>query len=150
MSRQARQVEPHHLLLYDGECGFCHAAVQFVLSHDRRRTFHFAALQSEPAAAALAPFGGRPVDLTTFYVIVDYAGDRPKLLARSSAAIFVARAMGLPWSLAAAGLVLPRPWRDAAYAVVARHRHHILGRADACIVPRPQDRDRFLDAGGAP
>jgi predicted DCC family thiol-disulfide oxidoreductase YuxK len=141
------QAEPHHLLLYDGECGFCHAAVRFVLAHDRRRAFQFAALQSAAAAAALAPFGGRPADLTTFYVIEDFRGERPALHARSGAALFAAAALGWPWSMARVFRALPGPWRDAAYAVVARHRHRILGPAEACLLPGPGDRERFIDAG---
>lgn len=142
------QARSHHLLLYDGECGFCSGVVQFVLARDRRRLFHFAALQSAAARQALAPFGGVPADLTTFHVIEDYLGGRPALHSRASAALVVAKALNPPWSLAAVLRVLPRPWLDAAYAVVARHRHRILGRAEACIVPRPEDRDRFLDTQG--
>lgn len=139
---------PHHLLLYDGECGFCHAAVQFVLARDRQRVFHFASLQGVAAAAEMAPFGGVPADLATFYVITHYRGPRPELHRRSDAALVIAETLGWPWRLAALGRVLPRRWRDAAYGVVARHRHHLLGRAEACIVPRPGDRDRFLDTDG--
>jgi len=125
--------------------------VQFVLAHDRRRVFHFATLQGAAAAVRLAPFGGVPADLTTFYVITDYRGGHPELHRRSGAALVVAEALGWPWRLAALGRVLPRPWRDAVYDVVARHRHRILGRADACVIPRPGDRDRFLDNdGGSP
>jgi predicted DCC family thiol-disulfide oxidoreductase YuxK len=147
MDRQSRQAEPHHLLLYDGECGFCHAAVRFVLARDRRRTFQFAALQSAAADAALAPFGGRPADLSTFYVIESFRGGRASLHARSDAALFVAVALGWPWRMAGVFRVLPRAWRDALYNVVARHRHRILGPAEACLLPGPDDRDRFLDAG---
>jgi len=147
MDRRAPQAKPLHLLLYDGECGFCQASVQFVLAHDRRRRFQFAALQSAAAARALVPLGGRPADLTTFYVIEDHRGGRPRLYDRAGAALFVAREIGLPWSLAAILRVFPRPWLDAAYGVVARHRLRILGAAESCVLPRPEDRDRFLDAG---
>src|SRR6185503_7836994 len=76
------QEDPHHLLLYDGECGFCHGAVRFVLAHDRRAAFRFAALQSAVAAAQLARFGGVPTDLGTFYVIERYRSARPLLHSR--------------------------------------------------------------------
>jgi len=147
MSAGKGQGERHHLMLYDGECGFCQASVQFVLAHDRRYRFEFAALQSAAAARALVPFGGRPVDLTTFYVIEDHGGARARLLGRAGAALFVARMLGLPWSLASVFGVLPRPWLDAAYGVAARHRRHILGAAESCILARPEDRERFIDAG---
>lgn len=135
-------------MLYDGECGFCSAAVQFVLAHDRQAVFHFAALQSQVAAEVLAPFGGRPAGLTTFYVLEDYRGARPSLHARATAALVTAQALGWPWSMAAVFRVLPRRWLDAAYDVVARHRHGIFGPADSCVLPRPEDRARFLDTRG--
>jgi predicted DCC family thiol-disulfide oxidoreductase YuxK len=136
-------------MLYDGECGFCSTAVQFVLARDRRAVFRFAALQGQVAAEVLAPFGGRPADLTTFYVLEDYRGGEPVLHARASAALVTAAALGWPWSMAAVFRVFPRRWLDAAYNLVARHRHRILGPSDACLIPRPEDRGRFLDAGGA-
>ena len=34
------------IILFDGECNFCDASVQFIMKRDRG-TFHFASLQSE-------------------------------------------------------------------------------------------------------
>ncbi len=142
--------KPHgpgrHLLLYDGECGFCHAAVKFVLARDRRGAFDFAALQSAAAASVLAPFGGVPRDLTTLFLFEDYQGSSPRLRSRSDAALAIASGLGWPWRAAAIFRLLPRALRDPVYDLVARHRHRILGPADACIVPRPEQRAHFLDA----
>lgn len=134
-----------HLLLYDGECGFCHAAVRFVLARDKRGAFDYAALQSAAAAKVLAPFGGVPRELTTLYLLTNYRGPAPRLMSRSDAALAVASALGWPWRAAAIFRVLPRALRDPVYDLVARHRHRILGPADACIVPRPEQRAHFLD-----
>ena len=143
MSREKTQAGDSYLLLYDGECGFCHEAVRFVLARDRRARFRFAALQGRAAAGALAPFGGVPRDLSTFYVLAP--GDPPRLLAKSHAALAVARALGGPWGAARVLGALPARWLDAAYDLVARHRHALLGRRDACFVPDPAQRERFLD-----
>jgi predicted DCC family thiol-disulfide oxidoreductase YuxK len=138
-----------HLLLYDDECGFCHRTVQFVLAHDRHRVFRFASLQGTVAESELARLGRGPVDLATVHVIERFRGDRPVLHTRGRAALAVARALGWPWSMLGVLRILPRTWIDAAYDLVARHRHGIFGRPDACFVPRPEDRERFLDGGGA-
>lgn len=135
-----------HLLLYDGACGFCNRMVRFVLAHDRRGVFRFAALQGAVAARELGRLGGLPQELGTFQVIEDYRGDRPRLLRRSAAACMVATSLGWPWRAAAALQVLPAAWLDAAYDVVARHRHQLAGRRDACPIPTPDHRARFLDA----
>jgi predicted DCC family thiol-disulfide oxidoreductase YuxK len=135
------QAPASFLLLYDGSCGFCHGLVRFVLARDPRAMFRFAALQGEAAARALAPFGGVPADLSTFYLVTP----GPVLLVRARASLVVADALGWPWRAAAVLRVLPLAWLDAAYDVVARHRHALFGRRDACYVPRPEERARFLD-----
>ena len=38
-----------------------------------------------------------------------------------------------------------RPMRDWMYDVVARNRYRWFGRRDACMVPTPELRARFLD-----
>jgi predicted DCC family thiol-disulfide oxidoreductase YuxK len=149
VNTQSTQGPRRHLLLYDGECGFCHAAVQFVLARDSHGAFDFAALQSTAAAAMLTPFGGRPRELTTFYVLEDYQGTVPRLHSRSDAALSVASGLGWPWRAVTLFRLLPRALRDPLYDLVARHRHVLLGPAEACIVPRPEHRARFLDVGEA-
>jgi predicted DCC family thiol-disulfide oxidoreductase YuxK len=145
MSARGAQA-PRHLLLYDGACGFCHAAVRFVLARDRKRVFDFATLQGGVAADVLAPFGGRPADLATFLVLEDHRGSAPRLWSRSDAALLIARELGMPWRAAAPLRLVPRAWRDPLYDLVARHRHRLPGAADTCVVPPPEHRARFLDA----
>jgi predicted DCC family thiol-disulfide oxidoreductase YuxK len=41
-------------------------------------------------------------------------------------------------------LLVPRPLRDAAYAVVAAVRHRIAGRSNACEIPPPEIRERLI------
>jgi predicted DCC family thiol-disulfide oxidoreductase YuxK len=63
---------------------------------------------------------------------------------RSDAALRIARALGLPWSLAGLGLLLPRALRDGVYRFVARRRYRWFGREESCRVPTPALRARFL------
>jgi len=39
---------------------------------------------------------------------------------------------------------VPRLLRDPAYDLIARNRYRIFGRTDACMIPPPEDRSRFL------
>lgn len=145
MTRKPRQAPAHvgpHLLLYDGPCGFCNAVVQRVLDRDRDGVFHFASLQSDAAGAVLARVGVRP-DADSVLVVPRYRDDPRTVLARGSAALFVAGRLGWPWSLARLLRVLPGPWLDAAYDRVARNRHRLA--PPHCVLPRPDQRDRFLD-----
>jgi predicted DCC family thiol-disulfide oxidoreductase YuxK len=128
------------VLLFDGVCNLCDAAVRFVIERDPPpATFRFAALQSETGRALLGRFG-LPVDALDTVVLLD--GERA--FTRSSAGLRVLARLGLPWSLLAVLLVVPRPLRDAAYDWIARNRYRWFGRRETCLVPTPEVRSRFL------
>jgi predicted DCC family thiol-disulfide oxidoreductase YuxK len=116
-----------------------------VLEHEgRRRTMRFAALQSRVGAAVR---GGRP-ELAAVDSLIWYepaSGDRPeRVLVRSAGALAVARYLGgIWWVLGVLGMLVPRIIRDAVYDLVARHRLEIA--AQACMLPTPDQRARFLD-----
>jgi predicted DCC family thiol-disulfide oxidoreductase YuxK len=134
-----------HLLLYDGVCGLCDRLVQFVLARDPGGVFDFAPLQSATGRAAVARDGGDPDVLTSFHVVRDYRTAGARSLVKGRAALFVARALGVPWSAAALLGVLPAPVLDWGYDLVARHRYRVFGRFDQCLLPRPDQRKRFVD-----
>ena len=134
---------PAPLLLYDGTCGLCDAAVRTVLALDRAQRFRFAALESRVARERLAAAG----------VVVDSQGpgtvvliEGARVSVRSEAVLRTCAALGAPWSWAGVLCGIPRVWRDALYDRVARHRARLAGRLAACRVPTPAERARFLDA----
>ena len=136
----------HPILLYDGVCGLCNRLNQFVLRHDPGGIFRFASLQSALAARILTHHGADAADLDTLYVVVNPDQPDEFLQARSDAAIFVLRQLGGFWRFV--GFLLqftPRFLRDWGYAVIARNRYHLFGRFETCLLPSPENRDRFLD-----
>jgi len=136
----------HPVLLYDGVCGLCNRLVQFTLRHDRNDTFRFASLQGPTAGCILDRQGQSPADLDTFYVVTDCGQPEELLRSRSDAALFVLRELGgASRMLAGIGGVLPKVLRDAAYNLVARNRYRVFGKFDACPLPNPKDRHKFLD-----
>ena len=129
----------HPVLLFDGVCNLCHGAVRFVLDRDRAARFRFAPLQSDVGRKLVAEAGRDPDALDTI-VLVDGAG----ATAKSTAILRILQQLGAPWSWLWPLVALPRPLRDAAYDFVARHRYAWFGKKDACPLPRPEWRDRFL------
>jgi len=134
-----------HLFLYDGVCGLCNGIVQFLLKHDRRAVFSFAPLQSATGKAMVARWGGNPEELSTFYVIADFRTPEARAVTKSDAALFIARELGWPWTLARAAGVLPRPFRDRVYDLVARNRYRVFGRYEQCLMPGEDSRRRFIE-----
>jgi predicted DCC family thiol-disulfide oxidoreductase YuxK len=53
--------------------------------------------------------------------------------------------LGWPWKAAAVGYILPRPLRDRLYDWVALNRYRWFGKREACMIPTPGLRTRFLD-----
>ena len=126
------------VVLFDGYCHLCDRSVQFVLDHDRRRVFRFAPSQSPGAAPFLARCGLGAAPGTIVFV------ERDGWSVRSTAAIRMARRLGLPWSLATIALIVPAALRDVAYRVIARNRVRWFGQRDTCRIPTPGEAGRFL------
>jgi predicted DCC family thiol-disulfide oxidoreductase YuxK len=125
------------ILFYDGECGLCARAVQWVLRRDAHGLFRFAPLQGSTYASLNRE---RPTDCSTMVLL-----DGDDLLTESDAAIRIARRVGGPWgAMAAIGAIVPRSLRNALYRAVARRRHRWFGHADACRLATAEERGRFL------
>ena len=62
----------------------------------------------------------------------------------STAALRILRQLRGLWSWLYVGMVVPRPLRDGVYRFVARHRYQWFGHRDACMLPTPALRQRFL------
>lgn len=143
----------HHLILYDGVCNLCNASVDFIVQHDAAQRFIFVAQQSAAAADALKLAGHELPSLA----IADGGqsegnGDSVLLLTpdgqlheRSAAALRCGLALDWPWPLLAAmGMLLPPPLRDAMYNFVGRNRYRWFGRSETCRLPNAAERRRFL------
>lgn len=136
---------PAELILYDGVCGFCDRAVQWILDADREGRFRFAALQGETAAAVLGRHPELPRDVDTIVYVRRTEAGGEEVFVRSTAALHIAMRLGGAWRLFAPGWLLPRPLRDLAYAAFAALRYRLFGKLDQCRIPAPEERARFLD-----
>jgi len=126
------------IILFDGECAFCEGAVKFIAMRDRGY-FRFGASQSPQATALLARFGLTREATRSIILIED-----DQIHLRSTASLKIASRLETPWRWAAVLLWVPRPLRDAGYAVVAAVRRRIAGASNACEVPPPEIRARMI------
>jgi predicted DCC family thiol-disulfide oxidoreductase YuxK len=127
------------LVLYDGTCGLCARSVRWILRHERDNTIHFAPLQGPTAAAVREKFTNIPSSIDT---VVYVEGDRAHL--RSKAFLYLARHLRAPWSWAYAVRWFPAFVLNLGYRLIAAVRYRIFGRVDACELPSPENRARFL------
>jgi predicted DCC family thiol-disulfide oxidoreductase YuxK len=133
------------IVLYDGVCGLCNRAVQFLLKRDRHNRLRFASLQSDFAAALLKRHGVDHQDLDTVYVVLNQGGANEAFLAKSDAFLQLAKVIGGGWSIARFGKIIPRPIRNWLYDFIARHRYEVFGKYEACMLPDPRHKHKFIE-----
>jgi predicted DCC family thiol-disulfide oxidoreductase YuxK len=118
------------VLLYDGTCGLCNRAVRLLLRIDRRGALRFATLQGGPGQAWLKAHGFPTADFESMVFVRDWgtvAGSRDTPLLRSDALVAALQACGGAGRMLSWIRIVPRPWRDAAYRVLARIRGRLFG-----------------------
>ncbi|MCG5478649.1 thiol-disulfide oxidoreductase DCC family protein [Sinorhizobium alkalisoli] len=127
------------VFVFDGQCGFCSAWVQFALKRDRRRRYRFLAAQSEIGAALYRHYG---LDERLHETSLFLENGRPYL--RVNGIIRLLAGLGFPWTACHALGLIPRLWADALYDHIARNRYRIARTSPSCSLPNPADADRFM------
>ena len=133
------------ILFYDGSCGFCARSIQFVLRHERADgTLRFARLEGA-LGIALRDRHPRLASIDSLIWYEPATATAPeRVLWQARGVLRVARYLGGLWAmLGALDMIVPRQVGDALYAWIAKHRHALA--ADACVVPTPAQRRRFID-----
>ncbi len=128
------------VMLFDGVCVLCSRSVRFILRHERDHALLFAPMQSRAGQMLLARHDLPPDDWDSFVLI---EGDR--VLTKSRAALALARRLRAPWRWLRVAAVLPQFLADRLYGWVARNRYRWFGLNDACFLPAPSERARFLE-----
>ena len=129
----------HAVVVFDGECAFCNRWVDLLLRFDRRDVFRFVARQSD-AGAAFSRQAGLPEGGVGSIIVAENGQVR----LRSAAVLRMLSLLGFPFSLAGVFNLIPAPVRDVVYDFIARNRTKWFGRTQACRLPAPAERHRFL------
>ncbi|MBV6809763.1 thiol-disulfide oxidoreductase DCC family protein [Xanthomonas campestris pv. paulliniae] len=127
-------------IVFDGVCLLCNGWVKFLLRHDRRGRYRFAAMQGQAGRALLQQHGLDPDDPLSF-LLVDTTG----AWTDSDAIVRVLAGLGGLWRLSGVLRLIPRRVRDLGYRLIARNRYRWFGRSDHCMLPTPEQHARFLD-----
>ncbi|MHB1049201.1 MAG: thiol-disulfide oxidoreductase DCC family protein [Bacteroidota bacterium] len=133
----------NYILLYDGVCGLCNGAVRYILNHDKKKTIRFASLQSEFARAILER---HPQLKEIDSLVLLESADTPDetFFVQSAGVVKIAEYLGGVWVIGSLFRFFPKRLSDAAYDYIARRRYSLFGRYDACPLPSPETRSRFL------
>lgn len=125
------------IILFDGVCNFCNSSINFIIGRDKKNLFKFAPLQSEIGGKYIEKFGLSDIDSVMLI-------ENEKVFTHSTAALKIAKGLGGGWTLFYVFIIIPRPIRDFFYKLFATYRYRLFGKQDACMLPTPEIRARFL------
>lgn len=127
------------IILFDGVCNFCNSSINFVIENDKRNLFKFAPLQSEIGQKLLAEHNIDSVETDSVILI-----ENDKAYTHSTAALRISKNLGGIWSLGYIFIIVPKFIRDFFYKLFAKNRYRLFGKKDACMMPTPEIRAKFL------
>lgn len=136
------------IILYDGVCGLCNRFVQFLIARDHSDRYRFAALQSPLGRDLVRKHGGDPEEISTVYLIEGWGTESERARTRGKAALHAISKLGGGWRVLGILRHLPAFLLNLGYAVVAKLRYRLFGRLEACPMPSPESRKKFLDLPG--
>jgi len=126
------------MLVFDGECGFCHRAVRFILAHERRGDLCFVPRDSALGRSLREQFKLQRVESLLWI-------ERGEAFVEWDATARVAAYIGGFYArLAAVAGLLPRSLRNGGYRLFARLRRRFGGRPRQCLQLTPAQQQRFL------
>lgn len=126
------------IVLFDGVCNFCNASINFIIKRDKKGYFKFAPLQSEIAQNLV---GDKTLPMPESVILIE----NDKTYDRSSAALRIAKKLDGLWPVLYIFILLPKPIRDWVYNLIGRNRYKWFGKTEACMIPTPEVRSRFLE-----
>lgn len=134
---------PKHkqIILFDGVCNLCNSSVQYVIKHDKNNKFMFLALQSNTAKKLLEQNDSSLLDIDSIMLYNAKKG----IYSKSTAALKIANQLAFPINLLGVFLIVPKFIRDWFYNYVAKNRYKWYGKKEACMIPTPELKNRFIN-----
>ena len=133
-------MEVHPIILFDGVCNYCNAMINFIIRQDKKKIFRFAPLQSEAGQKILSQFNLPQKNFDSFMLV-----ENKKIYQRSDAALRLYNLLPGAWKWTQFFWIVPGFLRDGVYNIIAKNRYKWFGKKDACMVPSPDVRERFLN-----
>lgn len=129
------------LILFDGVCNLCNSSVLYVIKRDKKNRFLFAPLQSEIGHALIKKYD---INTNKTDSILLYNAKKDCIVYKSSAALQIAKYLGFPTNLLSIFFIIPPFLRNVVYNYIAKNRYNWFGKKDACMIPTPELKAKFL------
>jgi len=129
----------HQIILFDGVCNLCNNSVNFIIERDKNEKFLFTSLQSEAGKSLLKKHDLSAVGMASIILL-----SKTKVYDKSTAALKIASQLSGLWPLLYIFIIVPTFIRDYFYTLIANNRYRWFGRTEACQVPTPELKRRFI------
>ncbi len=129
------------IIVFDGVCNLCNSSITQVIERDKNNQYVFASIQGE-TGKKLIKERDINTDLIDSIILIDPG---VAYYTKSTAAIKVIKSFGGIYSLFGVFEYLPESIRDAVYDYIAKNRYKWYGKKNACMIPTPELKDKFLD-----
>jgi predicted DCC family thiol-disulfide oxidoreductase YuxK len=127
------------IVLFDGVCNLCNAAILFIIKRDKNNRFKFAPLESDAGKELLSM---HQIDSSKIDSIVLISGDTA--FAKAGAALRISKHLTGLWPLLYSLVIIPRCISDGVYDFIARNRYKWFGKKESCMIPTPELKSKFL------
>ena len=129
----------YDIILFDGVCNLCNSSVNFVIRHDKKNQFKFAALQSDIGEKLGEEYGIDPMKTDSILFI-----SNNKHFIKSTAALKIARRLSGGYPLFYGLMIIPTFLRNWVYDYIAKNRYKWYGKKESCMIPAKELKSKFL------
>ncbi len=136
-------MDSRYIVIFDGVCNLCNAAVRFIINRDPQGQFVFTPMQGTLAHELIAQHGIPNLGEDTLLLIKDN-----QCFVYSDAVLEIAKDLTGWWYLINLFKFIPKPIRDYVYQLIAHNRYRLFGQRETCMVPSQGVRKRFLQPNG--
>lgn len=128
------------IILFDGVCNLCDASVQFIYKHDDKDIFRFVSLQSDLGLKIIKYLG---IDTNSVDSVILYEPGKAYYY-KAEAALKIAKNLNGIYNLLSLFSILPLSLTNSIYDYVAKNRYKWYGKKEACMLPTPELKQKFL------
>jgi predicted DCC family thiol-disulfide oxidoreductase YuxK len=127
------------IILFDGVCNFCNASVNFIIAHDKKNHFKFAAIQSKTGEELLKKYN---IDesITDSAVLIE----NNKSYIKSTAVLRITKHLNGLYPLLYIFIIIPTFIRDGVYDFISRNRYKWFGKKESCMIPTEEMKSKFI------
>lgn len=130
--------EKSKIVFFDGVCHLCMGSVQFLLKNNQKENLYFSAVGSETYLSLFSKEKSSKLPDSILY------WKEGTLYLESDAILQLVRELKFPWFILFGFWIIPKMIRNPIYQFISKRRYVWFGKADACMVPSPNIKKRFL------